>query len=175
MGMLGMLVFGSLSLLPAWARDVLQGNSTTFGLLNSARGLGSLMAALIVASISHIAIRGRIWMGGVLAMPIFMLLFAAVRWLPLALLMLVAIGLAVISQGNNANALIQLSVPDALRGRVISIFMLVFNGGLPIGSLLAGVIAQAIGAPATLSLVAGLLLVFAVYTWFTQGAIRQMG
>ena len=67
MGMMGMVVFGSLSLLPAWARDVLQGDSTTFGLFNSARGLGSLIAALIVATISHLAIRGKIWIGGILA------------------------------------------------------------------------------------------------------------
>jgi len=175
MGMLGTFVFGCLSLLPAWARDVLQGDSTTFGLLNSARGLGSLIAALIVASISHMEIRGRIWFGGILAAPIFMMLFASFRWLPLAMLMLVGIGLAVISQGNNSNALIQLNVPDHLRGRVMGIFMLVFNGGLPIGSLAAGVAAEAIGASATISLAGGALFIFAIYTWFGQPEIRKMG
>jgi predicted MFS family arabinose efflux permease len=175
MGMLGKFVFGCLSLLPAWARDVLQGDSTTFGLLNSARGLGSLIAALIVASISHMDIRGRIWFGGILAAPIFMMLFASFRWLPMAMLMLVGIGLAVISQGNNSNALIQLNVPDHLRGRVMGIFMLVFNGGLPIGALAAGVAAEAIGASATISLAGGVLLIFAVYTWFSQPGIRKMG
>ena len=112
MGILGTFVFGSLSLLPAWARDVLQGDSTTFGLLNSARGLGSLIAALIVATISHLEIRGKIWIGGILVMPVFLFLFASVRWLPLAMLMLVGVGLAVISQGNISNTLIQLNVPD---------------------------------------------------------------
>ena len=174
MGMMGMFVFGGLSLLPAWARDVLQGDSTTFGLLNSARGLGSLTAALIVATIGHLKIRGKIWIGGILLMPIFLLLFAAVRWVPLAMLMLVGIGLAVISQGNISNVLIQLNVPDHLRGRVMGIFMLVFNGGLPIGSLAAGLIAEGIGAPATISLFAGVLLIYAVYTWLRHPEIRKM-
>ena len=53
--------------------------------------------------------------------------------------------------------------------------MLVFNGGLPIGSLAAGVIAEGIGAPATISLMAGVLMIFAVYTWFRQPEIRRMG
>jgi MFS family permease len=175
MGIMGTVVFGSLSLLPAWARDVLQGDSTTFGLLNSARGLGSLIAALLVASISHLAIRGRIWIAGTLAMPMFMFLFAAVHWLPLSLLMLVGIGLSVIAQGNNANSLIQLNLPDALRGRVMSIFMMVFNGGMPIGSLVAGVVAEWIGAPNTMVIAGGLALAFALFSWFFQPKIRNMG
>ena len=70
--------------------------------------------------------------------------------------------------------LIQLNVPDHLRGRVMSIFMMVFNGGLPIGSLAAGLIAEGIGAPATISLFAGVLLIYAVYTWLRHPEIRKM-
>jgi MFS family permease len=175
MGMLGMFVFGVLSLLPAWARDVLSGDSTTFGWLNSARGLGSLIGALVLAAISHLPIRGRVWASGALILPVFMFIFATTHWLPASLLMLVGIGLAVIAQGNTANALIQLNVPDEIRGRIMGIFMLVFNGSIPIGALIAGTLAETLDPPATVAAAAGILGVFGAYTWLRRPDLRRMG
>lgn len=174
MGMLGMFVFGVLSLLPAWARDVLAGDATTFGWLNSARGLGSLIGALLIAALSHMPMRGKLWATGNLTLPIFMFIFATTHWLPASLVMLVGIGLAVITQGSVANALVQLNVPNDLRGRVMGIFMLVFSGTIPIGALMAGVLAEILGPPATIAAAAGLLGIFAVYTWFARPDLRAM-
>lgn len=174
MGMLGMFVFGTLSLLPAWARDVLAGDATTFGWLNSARGLGSLIGALLIAALSHMPMRGKLWATGNLTLPIFMFIFATTHWLPASLVMLVGVGLAVITQGSVANALVQLNVPNDLRGRVMGIFMLVFSGTIPIGALLAGVLAEILGPPTTIAAASGLLGIFAVYTWFARPDLRGM-
>lgn len=174
MGMIGIFTFGTLSLLPAWARDVMGGDATTYGLLNSARGLGSLIGALMVASLSHLPIRGRIWTVGSLILPVSLLVFTQIRWLPGTLLALVIIGWSAISQGNTSNALIQLNTPDHLRGRVMGFFTLVFQGGMPIGSLLSGTIAEKIGAPLTILGAAFIFLTFALYTWFRRPDLRRM-
>jgi MFS family permease len=175
MGVMSMFVFGSLSMLPAWARDVLHGDSTTFGLLNSARGMGSLVTALTIASISHLPIRGKILMTGLSVMPLLILALSVFQWLPAAMLIMAGIGIAMLSQGNIANALVQINVPDHLRGRVMGTFMMVFNGCMPFGSLAAGALAEWIGPPATLALAGCVLLVFALYTWLRGPDLRSMG
>ena len=166
--------FGIFALMPAWAKDVLGGDATTNGLLNSARGLGSMLGALLIATLSHLKMRGKMWAIGSYAMPLFTLLFAMVRLLPLSLLMLLGFGLNLMMIANINNALIQMEVPDELRGRVMSIYTLVFQGGFPIGSLLAGAAATRIGAPATLEISALLLFGFAIFTTIRHPEISRM-
>ncbi len=166
--------FGLFALMPAWAKDTLGGDATTNGLLNSARGLGSMMGALLIATLSHMKRRGKMWAIGSYAMPLFTLLFAVMRLLPLSLLMLLGFGLNLMMIANINNALIQMEVPDELRGRVMGIYTLVFQGGFPIGSLLAGAAATQIGAPATVGVAAVLLFGFAVFTTFRRPEISRM-
>ena len=72
---------------------------------------------------------------------------------------------------NTINVTIQNSVPDALRGRVMSLYVTVFAGTAPIGGLFAGAIAQAFGAPVAISLGAALAaIVLAVCGWQLRGA-----
>jgi predicted MFS family arabinose efflux permease len=166
--------FGLFALMPAWAKGVLGGDATTNGLLNSARGLGSMIGALLIATLSHLKRRGKMWSIGSYALPLFTLLFAIMRLLPLSLLMLLGFGLNLMMIANINNALIQMEVPDELRGRVMSIYTLVFQGGFPIGSLLAGAAAAQIGEPATVGISATLLFVFAIFTTFRRPEIRRM-
>ncbi len=166
--------FGIFALMPAWARDVLGGDATTNGLLNSARGLGSMVGALLIATLSYLKMRGKMWAIGSYAMPLFTLLFALTRLMPLSLLMLFGFGLNLMMIANINNALIQMEVPDELRGRVMSIYTLVFQGGFPIGALLSGAAATQIGAPATLGISALLLFCFAIFTTFRRPEISRM-
>ena len=166
--------FGLFALMPAWAKDVLGGDATTNGWLNSARGLGSMLGALLIATLSHLKNRGKMWTIGSYAMPLFALFFAGMRLLPLSLLMLLGFGLNLMMITNINNALIQMEVPDELRGRVMSIYTLVFQGGFPIGSLLAGAAATQFGEPAAVSIAAVLLIGFAVFTTFRRPEIRRM-
>jgi predicted MFS family arabinose efflux permease len=107
-------------------------------------------------------------------MPLFTLLFALMRELPLSLLMLFGFGLNLMMIANINNALIQMEVPDELRGRVMSIYTLVFQGGFPIGSLLAGAAAAQIGEPTTIGISAVLLLGFALFTSRYRPEISRM-
>ena len=166
--------FGIFALMPAWAKDVLGGDATTNGLLNSARGLGSMIGALLIATLSYLKRRGRMWAIGSYAMPLFTLLFAMTRLLPLSLLMLFGFGLNLMMIANINNALIQMEVPDELRGRVMSIYTLVFQGGFPIGALLAGAAATQIGPQNTIGISAVLLFGFAIFTSIRRPDISRL-
>jgi MFS family permease len=152
----------STTLFPAWAVNILGGDAKTAGLLQSARGVGALISALMIASLGRFKFKGRLLTLGSIAFPLLMLVFAFVRWLPLSLLVLVGSGMAIILVMNLANALVQTMAHDQLRGRIMAIYSLTFFGLLPIGALWAGAFAEAAGEPAAVILGAGITLVFAV-------------
>jgi MFS family permease len=172
-GLVSVFGFGLMNLIPAWATDVLHGNEVTNGLLVSARGFGALVSALMLASMVKLKIRGKMWMVGVLVMPVALFIFAWVRWVPLSLAVMVVLGWSLMMITNNSNALIQSEVPDVLRGRVMGVYALIFNGSIPIGALLAGTVAQRIGAPLTAALSAAVLFVCALAAWVFFPDIRR--
>jgi MFS family permease len=145
-------------LLPAWAVKVLGGNATTNGWLQSARGVGALMGALIIASLGQFSFKGRLLTFGSLLFPILVFVFSFVRHLPLSLLVLVGSGIANISIFNLANSLVQTLVRDELRGRVMGIYSLTFFGFLPVGALWIGTMAEHFGEPAAVMINAGIML-----------------
>jgi len=155
-----------ITLVPAWAVKILGGDATTNGWMQSARGVGAFIGALMTAAMGRRHIRGRLVAIGIFIFPLVLLAFAAMRWLPLSLLALVGIGWGFMVYVNNSNSLVQTQVPDDLRGRVMSIFTLTFFGLMPIGSLLAGLAAEWIGEPWTVATGAGILLLVAVLVFY---------
>jgi MFS family permease len=147
-------------LIPAWAVDILHGNAATNGWLQSARGVGALLGALLIASLGRFSFRGRLLTLGTLAFPAVLLVFALVHWLPLSLLALLASGGALVFTFNIANALVQTLVRDELRGRVMGIYSLTFFGFLPIGALWIGLAAEKLGEPAAIIINSVALLAF---------------
>ena len=162
------------TLLPAWAVEVLHGDATTNGLLQSSRGAGSLMGALMIASLAHLGRRGRWLTLGSFVYPALILVLALTRTLPLSMAALVGVGLGGMMVYNMANALVQSQVSDEFRGRVMSVYSLIMFGGMPLGSLWAGTAANSLGAPATLILGASVALVCAALFWFRVPQIRGM-
>ncbi|MEW5720524.1 MAG: MFS transporter [Chloroflexota bacterium] len=154
--------FGYSALLPAFARDVLKQGPEGLGLLSAAIGTGALLGALIVASLGTFQHKGALLTFGNVLFPATVLLFAWSTLFPLSMLILVFVGLCYMIQNAMTNTLIQAAVPDRLRGRVMSVYMLVFQGFFPIGSLMAGSIAERFGVPigaafgAMIALLAGL-------------------
>jgi len=162
------------TLLPAWAVNVLGGDATTNGLLQSARGLGALTGALTVASLGTRPIKGKMFASGMILGPTLLLLFAFVRQVPLSLLTVAGVGWGMVLTFNLANALVQTLVPDGLRGRVMSVYSLVFFGAFTIGSLLFGWVAEAAGEPLALLLGAAVALAFGVTAWFRAPHVRAL-
>ena len=169
-------LFGSAygTLLPAWAVDVLGGNATTNGLLQSARGIGSLVGALAIAALAHRGGRGRWLTTATFVYPILLLGFSGARVVPLALALLVGVGLSGILIFNMANTLVQSHVSDQLRGRVMSIYTLTFFGGMPLGALWSGALAQFIGAPLTIVVSSLLSLLCAAFFWLRVPHLREL-
>jgi len=138
------------TLFPSWAVRALQGDARTNGFLQSSRGLGALVAALLIASLGRFHFRGRLLTVGTFALPVAVALFALVRGLPLALFFAFASGLAQILIFNLANALVQTHSPDALRGRIMGIYTMTFVGLMPLGALWVGIAAEHAGQPAAI-------------------------
>lgn len=167
--------FGLVTLIPAWAVNILKGDVTTNGLLISARGVGAVIGGLLIATLSRSAFRGKMWAIGSLLMPLVIVAFVLTRWLPLSLLFLAVLGFALMSVMNNSNAMVQSRVPDELRGRVMALYSLMLMGGGPIGSLSVGLIAERTSEPTAGLICAVILMAFAVGIWFFRPEVRQMG
>jgi MFS family permease len=165
---------GLMTLIPAWASAVLQGDVRTNGWLLSARGVGSLIAALMIAYLGSRNVRGKIWAIGSLLLPVALILFAIFQVLPVSLLMLVILGWAFMAVVNNTNAMIQSWVPDELRGRVMSVHVWVFMGSLPIGSLLAGELAERLGEPTAVLINGSILLAITLLTMILRPSMRKL-
>jgi MFS family permease len=172
-GMVSIFGIGMMTLLPAWATDILHGNVTTNGVLVSARGFGSMVSALMLAYLGNRKFRGKLWTLGAFMMPIMLFFFAWIRWLPLSLAALVGMGWSFMMVMNNSNAMIQSQVPDNLRGRVMSVYTLVFFGSMPLGSLFAGAFAQKFNEPLTVVIGAGVLMVMAIGSVIFLPGIRK--
>jgi len=173
--MVGVTSFFGLSLntlMPAWAVDILGGDATTNGWLQATRGLGALAGALIIASLGRTAFKGKLLSLGSLAFPAFCLAYAAVRWLPLSLALLMLNGASFMLLINLSNATVQTNTPDALRGRVMSVYSLIFFGSMPVGALLAGALARPLGEQLTVALSALACLGFGVFVWWKVPEVR---
>lgn len=173
-GVMSLFGLSLMTLLPAWASNVLGGDARTYGVLLSGRGIGALIGALMIASLGRSNIRGRLWTIGNLTMPILMIVFALLRWLPFSLAAIILVGWSFMVQVNTSNAIVQTQVEDQLRGRVMSIYTLIFFGGMPIGSLLAGELASRLGEPLALIINSLALLLFAVFVWLRMPFIRKL-
>jgi MFS family permease len=172
-GLVSIFGIGMMTLLPAWATNVLHGDVTTNGWLVSARAFGSLVSALMLAYMGGRKFRGKLWTVGAFFMPVMLFIFAWIRWLPLSLVALLGVGWSFMMIMNNSNAMMQSQVPDHLRGRVMSVYTLVFFGSMPLGALFAGTFAEKFNEPLTVMLGAAVLMVLAIAAWIFLPSIRR--
>jgi len=173
-GFVSLFGFSFVTLMPAWAVKVLHGDATTNGLLQSVRGLGALGSAVFIASLGRFKFRGKLLSTGSFAFPLFLLGFSAIRWLPASMAVLLGAGFAQMLILNLANSTVQTSTPANLRGRVMSIYSLVFFGVMPIGSLLVGWTADKLGEPGTVLIGGAAILVFAALTFAFTPRLRHL-
>jgi MFS family permease len=151
-------------LMPAISTTVLHGGPHTLGFLMTASGAGALVGALYLASRRSILglERAMVIASGCFGLGLIALSFSTVLWISLAVLPLVGAGMMVTMAA--ANTIIQTVVTEQLRGRVMAFYTMAFLGSAPIGSLLAGVAAEQIGAPRTILL--GGVACIAAAGWF---------
>jgi MFS family permease len=165
---------GIVTLIPAWSVTVLSGDAKTNGFLLAARGIGSLIAALTIAALGRFRSRGKVWTVNSILLPISMFIFAIMTWLIPSLIAIAAMGFTFMMIVNLSNAMVQTRITDEMRGRVMGVYTFFFFGAFPIGSLIAGWSADAIGEPLTVVISAAILLVFALWVIWRQPALRVM-
>jgi len=141
-------------IMPLMAQRAFNAGADAFGLLMAAIGLGSLIAAFAVATIGKSNIK--VLLVGAMAFGALEIATAASPWFPLAMVLLVGVGYAGLIITSSANTQLQLSAPDHLRGRVMSVYSLTFTGTTPIGALISGFLAGAIPVRLTLGLEASM-------------------
>jgi len=165
---------GIATLIPAWTVEVLGGGAATNGFLMAARGFGSLIGALMIASLGRIRFHGKIWSISSLLLPITMIIFAYMRLLIPSMLAMAAMGFTFMMIVNLSNSMVQIRIADEMRGRVMGVFTFFFFGAMPLGSLISGWSADIIGEPLTVIISAMILLVFALWVFWQQPALRAM-
>ncbi|HEX8363011.1 MAG TPA: MFS transporter [Longimicrobium sp.] len=148
-------------LLPVFARDVLHVGATGLGWLLAATGMGALMGGVALAAGGARVPRGPLMVGSVLAFCVSLIAFTFVRSLVPALVLLGLAGFTMILNNATLNALLQSLVPDRLRGRVMSVYVFMFMGMIPIGALQAGALSRAVGAPYAVAIGAAVLFAIA--------------
>ena len=131
-------------LVPVLADTGLHVGAEGFGFLMAATGIGSLLSALTIAIAGRTSPRVLLAGAGMLGFLEAVLL--VVQSLPIALVCMFGVGFGAIAMTATANTSIQLAVPDALRGRVLSVYTTVFAGSTPVGALIAGTLAAGFGA-----------------------------
>ncbi|MDZ7778376.1 MAG: MFS transporter [Gemmatimonadota bacterium] len=159
-------------LFPVFARDILDGDATTLGLLTASSGAGALAGALYLASRDTVMGLGRVIAGALALFGTTLLVFSVSRSLLLSCAMLALGGFGLMLTTASINTVVQTLVGEEMRGRVMSLYTMAFMGMMPIGSLGGGAIASRIGAPAAVALGGMGCLVFAA--WFVRriGALR---
>jgi MFS family permease len=137
-------------LMPVFANEILHGGPNTLGLLMAASGVGALAGALLLAARKSVLGLGKFipLMAGAFGAGLIAFSFSRVIWLSLVLMIVTGFGFMV--QMAASNTVLQTIVEEDKRGRVMSFYTMAFMGTAPFGSLLAGSVAERIGAPQTL-------------------------
>jgi MFS family permease len=152
-------------LIPLLARDVLHGDADTYGFLMAASGFGSFVSAMAIAFGARPTLLRLVTGAAIAGVGLIALAFS--RSLPIDLVLMFVVGWGTISMAATCNTIIQLNVPDVLRGRVMSVYTTLFAGSTPIGGIFAGTLAAIGGATLALG-VGGVIAVGAAAVGFMR-------
>ena len=154
--------FPYIAMMPVFARDVLNSGATGYGALTSSIGIGAVIGALAIAlSSARLRRKGRLMLLGGTAFGVLLILFSGSRVLALSMVLLALAGCAMIVNNSIMNTLLQTTVPDHLRGRIMGFYSFVFVGMAPFGAFLFGVVAEHVGVARTIA-AGGAIVVLAV-------------
>jgi MFS family permease len=168
------LAFAVLTFLPLFAQKVFHQGVGAYSRLMAFSGAGAVMGALVVAWLGKYKRMGRIVLIVQVLCGLLIVGFALSRVLWLSDVLLFFFGAALIVVFATITSLVQLIAPDDLRGRVVSIYMVAFRGGMPLGSLVGGFFASRFGAPPVLMVNGVLLVCVATYFLIRSHGVREL-
>lgn len=165
-------------LMPVFADRILHGGARGLGILMGFTGIGALFGALTLALRTGVKGLGRLISICCAGFGISLIVFAFSKLFWLSAVLLIPVGFFIMLQMACSNTLIQAMVPDALRGRVMAVYSMMFMGMAPFGALLGGALADRLGAPITVAIGGAASIVGAA--WFGRqlpvfrGEARQL-
>ncbi len=168
------LGFPLITYLPVIAGDVLHAGARGYSLLLTSLGAGAILGAVTTAHRGHVPGRGRLLLLGFVGYGAATLCAVLSPWLSLSMVFLFLAGFSLTTAFSTANSLVQENAPNEMRGRVVSIFGLAFRGGNPLGSLVAGGLVKALGAPLVMGGFAGALVLFAAGMRMRHTGLREL-
>ena len=163
-----------LTFLPLFAQDVLHGDVRLYTQLMACAGIGAVAGALVVAWLGRFAHMGRTLLILQVAFGTVVVLFASTRLFWLNGVLLFGAGACMVMVFSMLSSLVQLNAPNEMRGRVMSIYMVAFRGGMPLGSLVGGWIANQTSAPTVLTVNGILLSLLAVFLLTRTRGVRTL-
>lgn len=150
-------------LMPSFAREVLHVGATALGLLQSAPGVGTILAVLVVGRLSGVRGKGMLLGASAVVFGAMVTVFGFVQSFWGAMVLLVAIGTAQSLALSAANTLVQLAAPPHARGRLMGLYSMVAFGGFALGSLPVGAVADVIGVGPALSVGGTIVVLLALW------------
>jgi len=154
------------TLLPIVARDILKVGEVGYGFLSSGQSIGSVIASLVISQLNEIKRQGRIFLGSVFLFGLATILFGLSHGLILAMLALIIMGAADSVSTIIRNTIRQINTPDQIRGRMVSINQIFFQGGPQLGEVEAGIVGKFFGVPA--AIISGGIGVILAVIWIAK-------
>lgn len=173
-GIISFFGFPYITFLPVYARDILKTGVTGLGVLMGVAGAGAFLGAVTLAFRGDFGNKGILLSLSGITFSIALLVFSLSATVWLSYLMLFLVGLGAINQIATANSLLQLTVPDELRGRVMSSFTTMFLGLAPLGNFTLGSLAHYVGTRNALTTGAGLCLLATLFVLWKKPEIYRM-
>ena len=162
-------MFGAayLSMMPAFARDLLHGDSTSYGTLMTSVGAGALVGAYLLSRIHErwLTIAPIV---AAFSFGLFLIAFSHSHWMWLSIVLVLPTACSLMLLGGTTNTIIQTVADEHMRGRVISHYTQCFLGMMPWGSLLLGWIASRIGVTDAVTIGGALVIASALFAWFNR-------
>lgn len=168
------LGFAALTFLPILTTELFNGNASTYSILMMASGGGSVVGALIVAWLGKFKRMGLTMLIVQALYGVLLVAFAASRVLWLSCVLLFFAGASMMVVFSTVTSLVQLIAPNEMRGRVVSIYMVAFRGGMPLGALASGYAATFVTASAVMQINGILLIAVAAYFLLRNHGVREI-
>lgn len=175
LSVVSLTAFPYMVLMPIFAKDILHGGPKTLGFLMGFAGIGALIGAIYLASRRTVLGLGKVIVIAVSLFGLSLIAFSFSRTLWLSAVLILLAGLGMMIHMASSNTILQTIVSDEMRGRLMSLYVTAFMGIMPFGSLLAGSLANSIGAPATLAIGGSICIAGAVVFAYKLPAIRAAG
>lgn len=163
-------------LMPVFAQDILYVGPQGLGLLYAAPAIGGVLAGLLLSSLHKIENQGKVIIGAIILYGLAIVGFGISKFFPISIFFLILMGFGDMASTIIRNTIRQMITPDHLRGRMVSVMRIFFQGGPQLGEIEAGFLAKAIGGPASVVVGGvGVILITSFIAWKSKSLRNYHG